>query len=394
MTERTGRRGRFFFYGLFIVLSLLVLYILSPYLSVIAIALVTVIMLKPLYDWFLRRERLKGRTRIATTLTIISFILLIIIPLLIIGFLLFAQANDLLEQLTSLEVEISLENLAAALEEFLQQIPALGDVEIDQEQLAQTLINLGRIVLSLLTDLAISLGTSLPSLFIGAIIFLIVVATTLPILEDLEDRAQELSPLDVNITQIYLLKTQEMIVSVVKGVFLLAVIQGLIMGVFYWLAGVPFTIFWTLLSMAFAILPVVGISFIVLPMAVIFLLLGDVTSAVIVLIGFYVFVNPTDLTLRPRLVSKEAYLNFTLMLLALFGGLAVGGLLGMIYGPVIMILFMTTIDVYAQYFSDKEEQSAAEIDAGEPNAMLSQSESREGGDGTYIDEQTLGTDGG
>ena len=128
----------------------------------------------------------------------------------------------------------------------------------------------------------------------GAIIFLIVVATLLPIVNDVEDRLEQLSPLDVNITQIYLLKSEKMIVSVIKGVFLLAIIQGLIMGVFYWLAGVPFTVFFTLLSMAFAILPVVGISFIVLPMALIFFLTGNTTSAILVLVGFYLFVNPTD----------------------------------------------------------------------------------------------------
>jgi predicted PurR-regulated permease PerM len=370
MNERRRRQGRLFFFGLFALLAVLVVWLLRPYLGVIAIALVTVIMLKPLYEWFISQKRIKGRPRMATTLTLLTFIFLIIIPLFIIGFLLVFQSGQLLEAISSSDVEISLENLVAALEDFLQGIPPLGDFEIDREQVAQTLLNLASAALSGLANLAVSLGSSLPSLFIGAIIFLIVVATLLPTMDELENRAQELSPLDVNITQIYLLKSREMIVSVVKGVFLLAIIQGLIMGVFYWLAGVPFAIFWTLLSMAFAVLPVVGISFIVLPMALIFLLTGNWTSAVIILIGFYVFVNPTDLTLRPRLVSKEAYLNFTLMLLALFGGLAVGGLLGMIYGPVIMILFITTIDIYARYFSNKGEQPAAVLDANEQEAML------------------------
>ncbi len=366
MSSQENRKGRYFFFGLFIVLGILVVWLLSPYLGVIALALVTVIMLKPLYDFYISRDRFKGRPRVATTLTILSFLLLIIVPLFVIGFLLFSQASDLLENVRSGEIDLSLENIIAEIESFLQSIPALGDIEIDQEKLAESLLNLAAIGLSLLTDLAISLGTSLPSLFIGAIIFLIVVATLLPTLEEVTTRTEELSPLDVNITQLYLHKAEEMIISVIKGVFLLAILQGLIMGVFYWLAGVPFTIFWTLLSMAFAILPVVGISFIVLPMALIFFLIGNPTSAILILIGFYVFVNPTDLTLRPRLVSKEAYLNFTLMLLALFGGLAMGGLLGMIYGPVIMILFMTTIDIYAQYYTDSpRESSAVALESGE-----------------------------
>ena len=159
--------------------------------------------------------------------------------------------------------------------------------------------------------------------------------------------------------------------SVIMGVFLLVIIQGLIMGFFYWLAGVPFTIFWTLLSMAFGILPVVGISFIAWFLAIIFLLLGNTSSALIVLFGFYVVVNPLDLILRPRLVSKKAYLNFTLMLLALFGGLAVGGLLGMIYGPVVMILFMTTIDIYASYYSDEAgEPDVNSLESAGPEAQI------------------------
>jgi predicted PurR-regulated permease PerM len=162
-----------------------------------------------------------------------------------------------------------------------------------------------------------------------------------------------------------------MIISVIKGVFLLVILQGLIMGFFYRLADVPFTVFWTLLSMAFGILPVVGISFIAWFLAIIFLLTDNTSSALIVLFGFYVVVNPLDLILRPRLVSKKAYLNFTLMLLALFGGLAVGGLLGMIYGPVVMILFITTIDIYASYYSDEAvEPDVDSLDSAGPDAQI------------------------
>ena len=358
MTNQTQRRGRLFFFGLFAVLAIFVIYILHPYIGVILTAFVTVIILHPVYDYFLNRKWVRNKSSVATTLTLIAFFLIIIVPLVIIGFLLYTQGADLLETISTSDFDLSLGNMVAKLEEFLQGMPRLSEIEIDEQRIAEALINFGSAILSGLAGLAVSLGTSLPFLFIGGIIFLVVLATMLSRLSDLNDQAQELSPLDVNITQIYLLKGQEMIISVVKGVFLLAIIQGLIMGVFYWLAGVPFAVFFTLVSMAFALLPVVGISFIVLPMALIFILLGNVTSAVIVLIGFYLFTNPTDLTLRPRLVSKEAYLNFTLMLLALFGGLAVGGLLGMIYGPVIMILFITTIEIYTKYFSRRADISS------------------------------------
>jgi len=359
-----NRQGRMFFFAIFILLGILTFIVIEPFLGAILLALITVVLIRPLYVWLGKRKRLRGRTRLTTTVTVLLFLLAIIVPLVVISILLFNQVADFLEDVTSLEIETSMTDLVQTIEDSLKEIPALSDIELDEEEFVQFLQEVAKGVLNWLRDLAVSLGTSLPALFIGGIIFLVVLATLLPRFDDLGDQVQELSPLDMNVSQLYLHRANVMVTSVVKGVFLLAILQGLIMGFFYWLAGIPFATFWTLLSMAFAILPVVGISFIVLPMALVALLTGNTTAAILVLIGFYVFVNPLDIILRPRLVSKEAYLNFTLMLLALFGGIQWAGLLGMIYGPVIMILFLTSLDIYTKYYSGRDE-TPAEVDTVE-----------------------------
>ncbi len=56
-----------------------------------------------------------------------------------------------------------------------------------------------------------------------------------------------------------------------------------------------------------------------------------------------------DAVLRPVLVPKDAYLNPALVMLSVFGGLNLMGFIGLIYGPVIMILLVTSIEVYAKY---------------------------------------------
>ena len=192
------------------------------------------------------------------------------------------------------------------------------------------------------------------------IIFLALLVTLLPAYDDLNQRLQQLSPLDVDISQRYIRKAQAMITSIITGIFLLAIIQGLIMGFFFWLARIPFTWFLTILSIAFAVIPALGISFIVLPLAIILLLSGQTSQALLVLFGFYVVVNPLDFILRPRLVSKEAYFNFALMLLAIFGGLQLAGLLGIVYGPVVMILFLTTIEIYEEHYAQVKAPSEPE----------------------------------
>jgi predicted PurR-regulated permease PerM len=357
--EGNNRQGRVFFFAIFTLLAILTFLVIQPFLGAILLALITVVLLRPLYVWLGKRKRLRDRTRLTTTVTILTFLLAIIIPLVVISIIFFGEVADFLEEVASLEIETSMTDLVQAVEDALQEVPALSDIELDEEEFVEFLQGVARGVLNWLSDLAISLGTSLPALFIGGIIFLVVLATLLPTFDELGERVQELSPLDMNVSALYLHRANVMVVSVVKGVFLLAILQGLIIGVFYRLANVPFAMFWTLLSMAFAILPVVGISFIVLPMALLALLTGNPASAFWILLGFYVFVNPLDIILRPRLVSKEAYLNFTLMLLALFGGIQLAGLLGMIYGPVIMILFLTSLDIYTQYYSSRDETPAA-----------------------------------
>jgi predicted PurR-regulated permease PerM len=350
------REARTFFFILFGLLALLTLVLIRPYISTIFVALIAVLLLRPLYDYLLHRPWVRGRARLATTITVFAFVLLILIPLVLLVVLVFNGLGAFFEWLAAVDMPSSLSDVTAQVQAFLNQIPPLRDVQISEEQLATAIKEVATWGLGLLSQVAVSLGTSLPNLFIEAIIFLVVIVSLLPAWDRLDRRVQELSPLEANVSQMYLHKAGVMVMSVLKGVFLLAILQGLIMGLFYWLASVPFAWFWAILSMAFAVLPVVGISFIALPIAIFFLLTGNILSAVLVLIGFYVFVNPLDIILRPRLVSQEAYLNFTLMLLALFGGIQLGGILGMIYGPVIMVLFLTSIDIYLRYYSGRAKE--------------------------------------
>ena len=53
-----------------------------------------------------------------------------------------------------------------------------------------------------------------------------------------------------------------------------------------------------------------------------------------------------DNVLRPILVPREARLNSALMLLAVFSGIRMFGFWGIVIGPVLMIVIVTTISVY------------------------------------------------
>ncbi len=73
---------------------------------------------------------------------------------------------------------------------------------------------------------------------------------------------------------------------------------------------------------------------------------GNVVGGIFVMLFHIVVVTSIDNLLRPFLVPKSAHLNPALMLLAVFAGLQMFGFWGIVLGPVLMIVIVTTISVY------------------------------------------------
>ena len=342
-----GIGSRLFFIGTLIILALLTLALFFPFLNVILAVVVLVVILKPLYGYILARNWIRGRQRLAATLTLIALVVLGIIPIALLLYLTLTQLIELLQNLAELDLESFLSDLSAS----ISNTPLLENIELNPSDIGTLVQNLALAAAEWLTNLTLDFVTSLPVLFMQAIVFLILFLTLLPEFDSLVERIEKLSPLGEEISKLYYRKFTAMTTSMVTGIFLIAIIQGVVMGFFFWLAGVPITFLMTILSILFAMLPVVGISYLSLITAFVFVLMGNYTSALIVLFGFYGVVNWIDVVLRPRLVSKEAYMNFALVFLGIFGGLYLGGILGLIYGPVIVLLLVTTINVYAENFA-------------------------------------------
>jgi predicted PurR-regulated permease PerM len=167
-------------------------------------------------------------------------------------------------------------------------------------------------------------------------------------------RLEDISPLGRELSELYTRNITAMVKSLVLGVFLIAIIQGAAMGVVYWIAGMPYVFLLTLMSMMLAMIPMVGISWLVIGIAIVGFLTGQTTQAIWVLVGFYGVVNWIDILLRPRLLQEEASINFALFILSIFGGVAWADVMGIFYGPVIMLLLVTTVDIYAEQYAHED----------------------------------------
>jgi predicted PurR-regulated permease PerM len=141
-------------------------------------------------------------------------------------------------------------------------------------------------------------------------------------------------------------KMGAMVKGTVMGQFVIAVCQGVAGAASIYIAGFHqgFFLFAVLLS-ALSVIPL-GSGIVTIPFGVGMILFGNVFGGVFVILFHLIVVTNIDNFLRPILVPKEARLDSALMLLAVFAGIAMFGAWGIVIGPVLMIVIVTTISVY------------------------------------------------
>ncbi|HEY0877121.1 MAG TPA: AI-2E family transporter [Zeimonas sp.] len=135
--------------------------------------------------------------------------------------------------------------------------------------------------------------------------------------------------------------------ATVKGNIVVAVLQGGLGGLAFWVLGINAAVLWGVAMAILSLLPAVGAALVWLPVAL-YLIGSGATWAGIGLIAFGVLViGLVDNVVRPILVGKDTKMPDYVALISTLGGIAVFGVNGFVIGPVIAALFMAAWDVVA-----------------------------------------------
>lgn len=133
-----------------------------------------------------------------------------------------------------------------------------------------------------------------------------------------------------------------------SGTIVTGLAQGALAGLGYWITGVPTPLFLAVATAIASLVPAVGTLLIWVPAGIYLFAVGSPAMGVVELLwGALVVVGFSDYVIRPRLVGDEE-MPIVLTFLALFGGLEVMGLIGLIAGPVIMALAVAVLRLYAR----------------------------------------------
>ena len=320
-------------------------YFLRGYFILVVVAAVAAYLFSPLYT---RLNRRMG-TGLSATLTLLAAFAAVIVPLSLFVFLAVVQITTMVERVAVWVQRTDLSALGDQtlkwVNEALARVPFV-DVTVTPDSLRGSMTTVAQEVGKWLLGILQGAAGGAFGAITAAILFLYVFISLLTNRDKVLLLIRRLNPLGEEITDLYMSKMGAMVKGTVMGQFVIAVCQGVAGAASIYIAGFHqgFFLFAVLLS-ALSVIPL-GSGIVTIPFGIGMILFGNVFGGIFVIVFHIIVVTNIDNLLRPILVPREARLDSALMLLAVFAGLTMFGAWGIVIGPVLMIIIVTTISVY------------------------------------------------
>jgi len=338
---------------LYVALAAVVLGILFvwPFLSVIALAMLIAFLFSGVYNRLLNHMK----AGVAATLTLLWSVVVLVIPVILILVFTFLQlthlASDLTETFNSDGVAVP-----AAIQSFINWInstigPVVGSTTIVTGDGVITFLKtaLPDIINGFVNFIGSFIG-GIPTAIALTVMYLFLFYESLIYGKKINSTVVALSPFQPDITRMFLARVGLMANAMAKGQllisFIISVLSALILTIFLGLGDYFF-----LMVVVFTVLNLVplGCGIIVIPAVLIAMLLGNFWPGLFAFLAYLVVSNLDDF-IRPFIIPKSITLTPGLTALSAFGGIALFGLIGVVYGPIIMIIVVTAIQMYLDYY--------------------------------------------
>lgn len=326
----------FFFFLLAVVLAITFL-IFRPFLIVIILAISFSVAVHPLHAWFLKR--VTASKALAAFLTTISFISIVGAPLVGIGLLVYEQSHSLFLVGNNSSLVSPIVNTVSGLAESI--LPE--GFTFEAEEMAQNFV--GTISKNLANIFASTLSTILS-------IFLMILSIFF-FLKDGEVWKKFLvgiSPMSDLYDSIILKELRSTISGVVKGYLLVALVQGILLGIGLTIFGVSNAALWGLAGGISALVPTVGTAIVAVPIIIFLYATGDTAGAIGFLVWSTLIVGLVDNLLHPIVTARKVALPPLAILFSVLGGIALFGPAGILVGPLCVSLLHTLLSLYRKHF--------------------------------------------
>lgn len=350
---------RAFFFAAFGFLLYQLYRMLSPFFDGIMLAITLALVFYPVQNRFFRWTG--HRANLSAGLSVATLFLIVIIPTLFFLGLLVKQAAAL----TPWAQERVAELRANPREALINKLPLPVRKTLDRSKAALDAsgIDVQDIALRNIEGLGARLSAASAAIFRNTIFFIFQTLVMLFVLFFLfrdgpkaVQQVMQLVPMETAHKEHILQRLNQTLLAVVRGMFITATVQGLLSGIGFAVAGVPFSVLLGFATAFFALIPLIGAAGIWVPVCAFMILNGWVVPGVLLLIWCAGVVSTVDNFLRPYLIGEKAKLPIVLLFFGTLGGLKSYGPVGLLFGPVMVACVLAFSKIYGEQLKRAQEK--------------------------------------
>jgi len=317
---------------LFTLLVILAILVLKPVFISIIVGLILAFIFTPVYD--LINKHIKSGN-ISAGVIVVLLLIIIILPVWFLTPIILNQSFSLFQATQQIDFVSPLQSV----------FPSL----FASEQFSS---DVGSVLSSFSSKVANSLVNSIAQIILDfpriALQLMVVFFTFFFVLRDKElliEYVKSILPFSKEVEKKLFEKSKIITSAVLYGQVVVGIIQGIAIGIGFFIFGVPNALLLTFLASLAGIFPIIGTVIVWLPVAIYLFIAGNMVSAWGVVI-FGLLSSNIDNFLRPIIVSKRAKVNTGILLVSTIGGIFFFGILGFILGPLIISYLLVLLEVY------------------------------------------------
>jgi len=329
----------YFEFAILLFLSLLFLFIIKSYITVLLFASVIVFLS---YKPYLMLSKMTRNFSISAFLILLIIVVLLLYPTYWLTTSLLAESSLIIEGGKTLIETADFSECENKLCSFLEENLVFVNNLMDDFY-----VNLKDFFLGSLGKIFSSLSTFFVNLFVFLLAFFFLLRDG----EKFIKYIKRIIPMKASYKEALFLRFRDVTIAVFFNTLFLAFIQGFLVGLGFWVIGFKSPIFWGIIASFGALLPIFGPSIVWLPGVIYLSLIGEFYFALGLLIYGLLLVSLIDNIIRPYFLTKSTQVHEFLILLSILGGIQVFGFfLGIFLGPIIISLLVSVINLYGLDF--------------------------------------------
>ena len=352
------------FLALLVGVSLAFILLMKPFFGPIFWAVAIALIFHPVREALSRK--LGDRPNIVALLTLTICMVIVVIPVVILVTSLVAEGLGLYQKIQSGEIRPG-----QYIDQINQSFPAieafLAQFDIDFGQLRDRAVSIFVGGSQFLAKQALGLGQNTFQFFLGLALMVYLAFFLLRDGNKLVDLLIRALPLGDARERLLFAKFAEVTRATVKGNLLIAIIQGALGGLIFWILGITGALLWGVVMAIVSLIPAIGASLVWVPVAVYLAAVGEVVSAIVLAAYGAVVIGLADNVLRPIFVGRDTKLPDYIVLLSTLGGIVMFGINGFVMGPLVAALFMAFWGIFIREFGGESAVAPTDLPAPQQN---------------------------